>query len=618
MSQLDLFYRAFREYREGIQKERESKLLRDALVQDDAHDKVNIIQVTCHVEEDWVEAIEKGLVYIGRAIDEDRQFIRSEGEVQPIEKVRHVSRETAEHLARHSNLITRKPAEGENLLPERLYTVERLNNYAVYENRFLYMVLCRLNEFISLRYNRIVRETNTYRGEVSLRKSIVSGKRRLECEIELKDFSDDDPYLRSRNQLGAVLDRLERMQRTVYFYLHTPLMLEVAKADKLKPPITKTNVLRMDKNFKEVVALYEFLLAYTKDGFTVTKQECAVDFTAKDVAEEFAEPILILSFLAYEHGLDLSAALRAEYEAEEIRRREAADRAFLEQLENVRNRLRAREIAPEEYIVLLEKRNQDLEKEIENFDSVKESLQKLGEENEILQGQIQSFQEEIGNIHAEHTAELQRRDETEEALRRQIDEDATAHAAALVEFNRAKEEEIRQLVAQNESEIHARDERIRENDRERAQLQGALQENERKYALLHARLTALRNEHGLLTDTEDYTSEEAFTQLEHELEVFSAFVSGKWKSAKQLLRKEILGCWFRALKDKIGKKSSSNNRPKGMTCALEGNEDARPNEGNEDARPIEGNEDGRPNEGNEDARPNEASKKGEEDERSGS
>ena len=537
MGHLDVFYRAFRAYREALQKEHESKLLRDELVKEGTDEKVCVTQVTCHVEQDWVDAIDKGLVFIGKAIDEERQFIRSEGEVQPIEKVRHVSRESAEHLARHSNLITRAPAEGEDLLPEKLYTVERLNNYAVYENRFLYMVLCLLNDFISLRYNQIVRETNTYRGETTLHKSVTSGKRRLQCDIVLKEASDDDPYLRNRNELGEVLSRLERLQRSVYYYLHTPLMSEVAKADKLKPPVTKTNVLRMDKNFKEVVALYEFIVA---------RQEYAVDLKDRAIAEEFSEPVLLLSFLTYEHGMDISDALRAEYEAEERRRREEEQRALREQVDAMRRRMREKGCTPEEYILLLERRNGELEKESEQLVRARATITALGEEKTALQKTIERCQEEIAQLNAAHTAELSRRDEQEETLRRKADEAAAEHAAALVEFTRKKADEIAALVAKNEQTVQKLDTRLQQNDAKCTQLETTLGEREEQCALLHARLTALRREHGLLTDTDDYTSEAAFTELEHELEVLAKYARSQWTTAKQLLRREVFGGWLRA------------------------------------------------------------------------
>ncbi len=548
MSQLDLFYRAFKEYRAALQKEHESKLLRDELSQDTENDKVSVTQVTCSVDEDWVAAIEHGLVYIGKAIDEERQFIRSEGEVQPIEKVRSVSRETAEHLARHSNLITRAPKEGEDLLPEKLFTVERLNNYAVYENRFLYMVLCMLNDFISLRYNRIIRETNTYRGEAMLHKEVTSGKRRVTCEVTLRETSDDDPYLRSRNQLGEVLGRLERLQRTVYFYLRTPLMSEVAKADKLKPPITKTNVLRMDKNFKEVVVLYEYLLAYTRDGFTISREERTVDLRARTVAEEFAEPVLLLSFLTYEHGMGLEDALRKAYEAEENRRREEEQRALQEQLAAMRSRLRAREVTPEEYILLLEKRVRELEKEGERFAQAQEQIAALEGERKELAEQLEKKDEEIAALNEAHAEEIAQREEQADALRSRIDKEAAEHAAAIAELTRVKTEEIDKLNERSRMEIERLEGRIRETRGEKEALSRSLDERNEQYALLHARLTALRREHGLMTELDDRTSEAAFNELEHELEVLAHYVRGEWTSAKRLLRREILGEWLQNLR----------------------------------------------------------------------
>jgi hypothetical protein len=42
----------------------------------------------------------------------------------------------------------------------------------------------------------------------------------------------------------------------------------VSKVAMLKPPITKTNILKMDNNFKAAVALYDYLLSYHKDGYS--------------------------------------------------------------------------------------------------------------------------------------------------------------------------------------------------------------------------------------------------------------------------------------------------------------------------------------------------------------
>ena len=141
MNQLDVYYRALSEYRKLTLANSDCTSFRSAIAAAGIEqDKIEIKRAYCTIEEDWVEAIEEGLVHIEKAIKEDRQFIRSNGEIIPIEKVKHVSRESVEHLAKHSNLITRYE-EGEDIIPDSLYAVERLNDYTVYENRFLYMLL---------------------------------------------------------------------------------------------------------------------------------------------------------------------------------------------------------------------------------------------------------------------------------------------------------------------------------------------------------------------------------------------------------------------------------------------------------------------------------------------
>ena len=137
MNQLDVYYRGLLEYRQLTTANRECTVLRGAMASaNPENDIIEIQRVLCTVDEEWVKTIEEGLIPIEKAIREERQFIRSNGEVVPIEKVRHVSRESVEHLAKHSDLITRFD-EGEDIIPDQLYTVERLSDFTVYENRFL-------------------------------------------------------------------------------------------------------------------------------------------------------------------------------------------------------------------------------------------------------------------------------------------------------------------------------------------------------------------------------------------------------------------------------------------------------------------------------------------------
>ena len=86
MKQTDLYYRAFREYREITARERENQNQRRSIASSGTElDRLDTVKSICNIDEEWVKEIEKGLVFVEKAIREERQFIRNDGEVVPIE-----------------------------------------------------------------------------------------------------------------------------------------------------------------------------------------------------------------------------------------------------------------------------------------------------------------------------------------------------------------------------------------------------------------------------------------------------------------------------------------------------------------------------------------------------
>ena len=130
MNELDTYYRALLELRNTTNSVRQCAMLNAAIAAADTEDdKIVVTRAKCTVDEDWICAIEEGLIHIEKAIKEERQFIRSNGEVVPIEKVKNVSKESVQHLARHGNLITHVPEDENDIVPDKLFSVERLNDY---------------------------------------------------------------------------------------------------------------------------------------------------------------------------------------------------------------------------------------------------------------------------------------------------------------------------------------------------------------------------------------------------------------------------------------------------------------------------------------------------------
>ena len=271
MGKLDVYYRGMKQYRKETKKSTECKKERQAYIESNAElDVLNATKFICAINEDWVETIEKGLVFVEKAVAEERQFIRTDGEIIPIEKVKKVSKHSVEHLAKHSEMITHVPEnEGDDVVPDKIYIVEKLSDYAVYENRFLYMLLCYLNDFIYFRLEKIERLRTTYIANFSMKKEVKTKNREFTFETVMYEKRVDNPYPIPDQSSVDMLQRIKNCLTIVTALLNTNLMSEVSKTPMIKPPITKTNVLKMNNNFKNALALYEYISTYKGLGYEV-------------------------------------------------------------------------------------------------------------------------------------------------------------------------------------------------------------------------------------------------------------------------------------------------------------------------------------------------------------
>ena len=556
MNQTDVYYRALAAYRREVGAHRSCNRETRTFAEADGRGRVTVKQVHCIVDEEWIKEIEKGLSFIEKAIKEERQFIYSNGEVIPIEKVKNVSKDSVEHLARHAELITRE-IEGEDLIPDSLYTVERLSDYAVYENRFLYMLLCYLRDFVSLRYRNILDLTNRYDGCLEVERSFVSVNRTVNLRVSLEDERNDDAYLREHNPAKDLIDRMDLILKTILSFLATPLMESAGKAAMLKPPITKTNVLKMDNNFKGAVALYDYIIAYEGDGYTVEHMDHVIDPFRDDMAEEMADVEILLCFLTYRYGLNLGSMLRDAYEADEIARRSEELRLKTEQMDALRRRLEREGQPVEAYILELEKHVRALQNEANRMQPLYAELEEHKEAERALESTIQELKAHIAEQDETlRTIELAHAEAMHEALtahRKELDDLQAAHTAAMTEQYERHVKETADMRTRHAAEVSELNEK---RARDVSALQTDLGATKTKLAKVTTENAALREELTLtksrlmaqralqkdVTDDEKQalTEQANFEELEKELEALLTFYKQQWSLTKRKIRKDLL------------------------------------------------------------------------------
>lgn len=538
MEQVDALYRAFLEYRKitkgNVSCARTREAIRNASPEGD---RLLAVSTRCIIEEDWVNKIYEGLSYVEKAIAEERQFIRQQGEVVPIEKARRVSKGSVEHLARHSELMTHEPEEEGKLIPDKLFVVERLSDYAVYENRFLYMLLCYLRDFIEIRYSKIIELGNTYRAEFDTDKEITVGKRTITYKASFREQSKEDPYgLSDDRSSDGLLKRIEEERHLIAAFLMTPLMKKVAAAPMLKPPVTRTNALKMDINFKGALELYDYIVSYEGEGYRIENDEKEISPFTERVGDEFAEFISMTAFLTYQYGRDKRAVLEAAYREEEDRRAQEREQEERRRISELKARITENGGDPIQYMLMLEKRNGELEGLIPELSDTKDKVRELEgtlREERKRKSELLGEIDDLKEVSAEKDAQMHRMTVEHQEENARVRTEAQSEIARASAENQAK---LTEAQAECESRVSA----VTAECEERVvRAEGELSQLREEHTLTCAELLAQKQLNGVQSD-EDFTERERFEQLEREYEALGKLLEGEWKKTKRKIRRRVL------------------------------------------------------------------------------
>ena len=307
----------------------------------------------------------------------------------------------------------------------------------------------------------------------------------------------------------------------------------------------------MNNNFKGAVALYDYIISYDKQGYTIENQVTTISPFTNEMGEEFAQAGGILTFLSYEYGLGLKQDLKFSYEREEERRKDALVERVKEQVIALNKRLQKAEISPEEYILKLEEQVKLLEKQCERMETLRKEVDRLKVNENKLMADIKIAYLDISKLKSEILAKeyekTQALDAVQQECRQKIAELTEVFNAEKIEATASLVEEINQL--QNKI-----GELIEANRADRDEMQRVLNTKTEEYNSLmlefektreakrfaEARLKSYRFKNHDMTQSDDYTDKDSFDELENELEVFIKFYKKEWTRTKRRIRKDLL------------------------------------------------------------------------------
>lgn len=583
MDRNDIYYRAIRKYREITNSFDSCKNDRDELsLNNNDKDFFDTTKYLCHIEEDWILEIEKGLPFIEKAIVEERQFIRTDGEIVPIEKIKRISRSSVEHLAKHSEYITHTPKDG-NIIPDKLFMSEKLSDYAVYENRFLYLLLDYLEKFISLRLNDIEKINSLYKSHFSINKEFQNKIKKYSLKVEFNQEIYNNYFSLVDKNNENLIQRIKNCQQIVNSFLNTELICEVKKFPTIHPPIVKTNVLKMNNNFKNALSLYEFLTNYKGNGYDVKEiKKNHVPFN--DLFQNRIYDLLKgMSFETYLEGNSAETFYENRYLIYEDELNKEKQRKLDEKLQRLKKKAFDSEKNLEEYALLLEEKNSLLMKNSEELTRSKNEINELTNQivsykllvqnykdnidtlNNIINKKIeeianlnQKYSDDINFLKNEHQKEMfklkndydielyqtkQYYGNLEEELSQKIYKEYSDKILVLENNIENKNKECDDLNETYNVKINLLNTQLDSKNDENKQLKNSLDEMNKKYnseiVIYKAEIIGLKALNGEIKPSEDFTSEEEFTNLEESYLAFTEFFENQWKMTKKEIIKKI-------------------------------------------------------------------------------
>ena len=479
MADFGKYYRAYMYMQELLKNDFTYNYINEKLKDGDKGDDTLIGNTSEKViDMDWVVAIEEALPYIQKAIDEQRRFIKQIENVVRIELAKKVGPDSVKHLSQHTNFIAK--VEDGMVTPNKILTTEREESFAIYENRVLMTLIHKALHFVDDKYSKMKDVPNDSNQKMQVLRRLELDQQKVDISVnfvnEVHETLADDLDVVDVESLSD-FDRIRRIRTTLNEFLATPLMKEIAKEPQVRPPITQTNLLKKNPNFKKAMELWNFLESYKKDGFELVHEE--YDGSVSDTVKQ--DVYISMNFQHFMLTMATNPALRkmldTKYEEENARLAEEAAKpekikeqvwqAKLDAIRKEEMEIRLKEIREREKKIL------ELTNEIKNLKNI---LEQKEQQILTLKGKISMLEDEINELKEELKQTKLKLLEAENKIK-QLTEENEQLKAKVAELE-AHIQELNAIIEKQTAEIDALNAQVAKLTEENVQLKAKVAEQE--------------------------------------------------------------------------------------------------------------------------------------------
>ena len=211
---------------------------------------------------EWIDTIEKFLPNLDAIVRNPRRFIAQEENIVDVSLAKDISSDFVKYLAQHTNMISKVEKDG-SVIPDKILNVSKEDSFEIYENRFVYTLILKLNDFVAARFEKL-KNTSVPHDEVrfDLNSKFDLCNKRIAFREE---YVAELGYGESRQKADDMLlmaERVAKIQCVIADFLASPFAKSMKHSAPVRPPIMRTNVILMEPNFKKALMLWQYIENY--------------------------------------------------------------------------------------------------------------------------------------------------------------------------------------------------------------------------------------------------------------------------------------------------------------------------------------------------------------------
>lgn len=213
------------------------------------------------VDESWIEAIEAYLPSVEKISRKPKSFIIEDKMIVPVEKAKRITSETIRHLSSHTSNIRGIDKDG-SVQPSKLLTSLLEEDLGIYENRFVMTLINRVAIFVERQYNALKGVTPSEIIKLEHHTDFEAGGYKFKYNLTTSVAKPFEEGIKDAKRVEDLMFRLSVIKSTPFFQ-------QMRKYKQVRPPIMRTNVLKMDIDYNAAYKLWLYISACDKLGYTI-------------------------------------------------------------------------------------------------------------------------------------------------------------------------------------------------------------------------------------------------------------------------------------------------------------------------------------------------------------